>query len=229
MSRTRLCGAPKSAEFANAASRTRGSGSVRHVRTARSRCAVPACGAWCTFRVVPNMSPDGSVRGQLRTNACGANLNREWASTGAYEAPTLERSPEHDALSESGEAPTQRAAGRIELRDVHFAYPSRMELPVYQGLNLTIEAGQTVALAGPSGCGKSTVVSLLERFYDADAGAVHVVGPALEQHRDATPVEELREQRDVALRACGWPQCVSEQLERTKYIIAHHSRPPSGF
>ena len=47
-----------------------------------------------TVRVVPNMNPDGSVRGHLRTNACGANLNREWASTGDYIAPSLERSPE---------------------------------------------------------------------------------------------------------------------------------------
>ena len=39
-------------------------------------------------RIVPNMNPDGSVRGNLRTNATGANLNREWM------APSLERSPE---------------------------------------------------------------------------------------------------------------------------------------
>ena len=42
----------------------------------------------CIFYVVPNMNPDGAVRGNLRTNAAGANLNREWA------APTMERSPE---------------------------------------------------------------------------------------------------------------------------------------
>jgi murein tripeptide amidase MpaA len=40
------------------------------------------------FYVVPNMNPDGSVRGNLRTNAAGANLNREWMT------PTMERSPE---------------------------------------------------------------------------------------------------------------------------------------
>jgi murein tripeptide amidase MpaA len=40
------------------------------------------------FYIVPNMNPDGSKRGHLRTNACGANLNREWEST------TMERSPE---------------------------------------------------------------------------------------------------------------------------------------
>ncbi|MFC4699645.1 M14-type cytosolic carboxypeptidase [Glaciecola siphonariae] len=40
------------------------------------------------FYIVPNMNPDGSVRGHLRTNAVGTNLNREWA------APSLEKSPE---------------------------------------------------------------------------------------------------------------------------------------
>ena len=42
----------------------------------------------CVFHVVPHMNPDGAVRGNLRTNAAGANLNREWA------APSMERSPE---------------------------------------------------------------------------------------------------------------------------------------
>lgn len=40
------------------------------------------------FYIVPNMNPDGAVRGNLRTNAAGANLNREWM------APSMERSPE---------------------------------------------------------------------------------------------------------------------------------------
>jgi murein tripeptide amidase MpaA len=42
----------------------------------------------CAVRVVANMNPDGSRRGHLRTNAAGANLNREW------DKPTMERSPE---------------------------------------------------------------------------------------------------------------------------------------
>lgn len=44
--------------------------------------------ARATLYIVPNMNPDGSVRGHLRNNAAGANLNREW------ESPTMERSPE---------------------------------------------------------------------------------------------------------------------------------------
>lgn len=47
-----------------------------------------------TFYIVPCMCPDGVVRGHLRTNACGANLNREWTTKRFYQAPTLERSPE---------------------------------------------------------------------------------------------------------------------------------------
>jgi murein tripeptide amidase MpaA len=42
----------------------------------------------CVFYVVPNMNPDGAVRGNLRTNAAGANLNREW------QEPSMDRSPE---------------------------------------------------------------------------------------------------------------------------------------
>jgi murein tripeptide amidase MpaA len=42
----------------------------------------------CTFRIVPNMNPDGSRRGHLRTNAVGVNLNREW------HAPSADKSPE---------------------------------------------------------------------------------------------------------------------------------------
>ena len=52
------------------------------------------------FHIVPNMNPDGSVNGNLRTNAAGANLNREWAN------PSMEASPEvfmvRERLRETG-------------------------------------------------------------------------------------------------------------------------------
>jgi murein tripeptide amidase MpaA len=58
--------------------------------------------AKATVHVVPNMNPDGTRRGHLRTNAAGVNLNREW------HAPTPERSPEvlcvRDAMDETGVA-----------------------------------------------------------------------------------------------------------------------------
>ncbi|KAF1313678.1 Multidrug resistance protein abc superfamily, partial [Globisporangium splendens] len=70
----------------------------------------------------------------------------------------------------------EQVAGAICLSDITFAYPSRPEVNVCSGYSLTIEAGETVALVGPSGSGKSTIVSLLERFYDPQAGSVQIDG-----------------------------------------------------
>ena len=56
--------------------------------------------ALCRFHIVPNVNPDGSCRGHLRTNVAGINLNREWAS------PSADKSPEvlciRDAMDETG-------------------------------------------------------------------------------------------------------------------------------
>jgi len=77
---------------------------------------------------------------------------------------------------------TQKPAikGQIELRDVHFTYPSRPDAPVLEGLSLTIDAGQTVALVGASGCGKSTIFALIEQFYTPDKGTVLIDGLPVE-------------------------------------------------
>ncbi len=71
-------------------------------------------------------------------------------------------------------APLVPGPGRVEFRDVHFAYPGRGR--ILHGLDLVIEPGQRVGLVGASGAGKSTVVSLLQRFYDVEQGAVLVDG-----------------------------------------------------
>ncbi|PMD39974.1 hypothetical protein L207DRAFT_428418 [Hyaloscypha variabilis F] len=52
---------------------------------------------------------------------------------------------------------------KIELRDLWFKYPTR-DIPIFTGLNLTIEKGKFAALVGSSGCGKTSIVSLLERY-----------------------------------------------------------------
>src|SRR3546814_2841197 len=55
-----------------------------------------------TFHVVPNMNPDGSSRGHLRTNAVGTNLNREWHEPSAEKSPeVLHRSEEHTSELQS--------------------------------------------------------------------------------------------------------------------------------
>uniref|UniRef100_A0AAY5KWK8 ATP-binding cassette sub-family B member 5 n=1 Tax=Esox lucius TaxID=8010 RepID=A0AAY5KWK8_ESOLU len=66
--------------------------------------------------------------------------------------------------------------GNIEFKNIHFAYPSRPEVKVLNGMSLTVRSGQTMALVGSSGCGKSTTVQLLQRFYDPLEGSVCVDG-----------------------------------------------------
>ena len=60
--------------------------------------------------------------------------------------------------------------GKIEFKNVTFAYPTKLNQNVLNGVNLCIEPGQSAALVGYSGCGKSTIIQLLERFYDVADG-----------------------------------------------------------
>ena len=70
--------------------------------------------------------------------------------------------------------PLALTEGRVELSGVTFAYEPGT--PVLQGIDLVAEPGQTVALVGPTGAGKTTIISLLERFYDVQSGAVTIDG-----------------------------------------------------
>jgi ABC transporter fused permease/ATP-binding protein len=77
-----------------------------------------------------------------------------------------------------GERPTG-IEGRIELREVGFAYPTRPDIQVLQGIDLTIAPGEVVAIVGPSGAGKSTIASLLSRLYDPQEGRILLDGQEL--------------------------------------------------
>lgn len=78
----------------------------------------------------------------------------------------------------------------IEFRNVHFTYPSRPDVPILKGINLTINAGQRVAFVGESGSGKSTLIQLLERFYDPSGGSVFINGMDLKD----SPIIPWRQQ-----------------------------------
>jgi ATP-binding cassette subfamily B protein len=66
------------------------------------------------------------------------------------------------------------ARGDVEFRHVSFTYHDGPQ--VFDGLDLTVPAGQTIAIVGRTGSGKTTLAELVPRFYDVDAGAVLVDG-----------------------------------------------------
>ncbi len=87
-------------------------------------------------------------------------------------AEVMEVPPEPGYLNSSGAL--QNVKGVIEFCDVTFAYNE--ERNVLAHLNLTVNAGENVAIVGPSGSGKTTMCSLLSRFYDVDGGRILLDG-----------------------------------------------------
>ncbi|MFT4980170.1 MAG: ABC transporter fused permease/ATP-binding protein [Myxococcota bacterium] len=100
---------------------------------------------------------------------------------------------DRDSLVESGERKITGLRGELTAEDVVFAYPTRTDAPVLQGLSLSIHPGEVVALVGPSGGGKSTVAALISRFYDPQSGSFTLDGVPLTE----LDVDWLREQVGV--------------------------------
>ncbi|KAL8504333.1 hypothetical protein ACS0TY_022893 [Phlomoides rotata] len=92
----------------------------------------------------------------------------------------IDRTPEIDSENMKGKV-LHHMHGEIEFKEVCFSYPSRVDTPVLDGLNLKIRAGKSVGLVGGSGSGKSTIISMLERFYDPVKGEILVDGYRIKQ------------------------------------------------
>jgi ABC-type multidrug transport system fused ATPase/permease subunit len=77
---------------------------------------------------------------------------------------------------EFNDRPEQPLEGALRFEGVHFSYPGRKEMEVLKGIDLYVEAGETVALVGSSGSGKTTLTNLLLGFYPVDSGKILVDG-----------------------------------------------------
>jgi ABC-type multidrug transport system fused ATPase/permease subunit len=101
---------------------------------------------------------------------------------GAAAATRIEEAAQLPADPDGPAAPAARGDGpaSVEFADVRFRY--RAELPeVTRGVSFVIPPGGMTAFVGPSGAGKTTVFSLIERFYEPDAGAIRIDGTDIRQ------------------------------------------------
>ena len=129
--------------------------------------------------------------------------------------------------------------GRILLQDVDFSYMP--QVPLIQGLNLSVEPGQRIAIVGPTGCGKTTLINLLMRFYDVQKGSIQVDGHDIRQitrHSLRTSYGMVLQEtwlKSASIRdniAYGRPDATEEEIiEAAKKAHAHSfiMRMPEGY
>ncbi|XP_057556238.1 antigen peptide transporter 1 isoform X1 [Hippopotamus amphibius kiboko] len=82
----------------------------------------------------------------------------------------------------SGVLTSLKLQGLVHFQGVSFAYPSRPDVPVLQGLTFTLRPGEVTALVGPNGSGKSTVAALLQNLYQPTEGQVLLDGEPLPKY-----------------------------------------------
>jgi len=137
--------------------------------------------------------------------------------------------------------PSRGPAGALEFRGVVFRYPTGPDRPVLDGLDLTVEAGESVALVGPTGSGKTTIARLIPRFYDIDVGAILLDGVDVRE----VSLHDLRRAVGIVFEdtflfndtvaaniAFAEPGAPGEQIERAARLAGAHefiSELPDGY
>lgn len=85
-------------------------------------------------------------------------------------------------------------AGKIEITDLTFSYDG--ENDVLKNINITAEAGETIALVGQTGSGKSSIINLLMRFYEFNRGSIKIDDQSIKEIKDS----DLREKMGLVLQ-----------------------------
>jgi ABC-type multidrug transport system fused ATPase/permease subunit len=112
------------------------------------------------------------LTGPVRMLGMALGMAQRAVASGARVFELLDRPPRLTAAP--GAPPLPEGRGAIEMRDVTVAYEGSE--PVLRGIDLSVAAGETVALVGPTGSGKTTLAALIPRLYDPVDGAVLIDG-----------------------------------------------------
>lgn len=99
-----------------------------------------------------------------------------------------------ELVQDSGAIVAGHFKGDIEFKNVRFSYIKGEE--VLKGINLNVQAGETIAIVGATGAGKSTIINLLNRFYEIDSGEIIVDGSNI----NAFELDSLRQQIAIVLQ-----------------------------
>ena len=102
-------------------------------------------------------------------------------------------------IKEDGKKLPQKIEGRVTFENVGFFYNGNCDEKVLDGIDLTAEPGQTIAILGATGSGKSSLINLIPRFYDVAEGRVQIDGydvrdleqVSLLEHIAVTPQETV--------------------------------------
>ncbi|PKS09589.1 hypothetical protein jhhlp_004207 [Lomentospora prolificans] len=121
-----------------------------------------AAGQWLSF--APNIAQATAAANRILASRYPGQ---------AHDGKSARDDEADDKAFEAGEGGESQRGASIEFSNVWFRYPTR-EAPVLNGLNLTIKEGQFAAIVGASGTGKTSIISLLERFYTVNAGAIYL-------------------------------------------------------
>ena len=198
---------------------------------------------WIGAQQVTEGSMSGGTLGQFllyAVFAAGAvgQLSEVWGEI-AQAAGAAERLSEllaEEPAIRSPEDPValpRPARGEVVFDRVSFAYPTRPDVSTVHDLSFTVKHGETVAIVGPSGAGKSTIFSLIERFYDPDAGRVLIDGVDVR----AADLEELRSRialvpQDVTIFAATAAENIGfgdPNASRPQVVSAARSALAEGF
>ena len=146
---------------------------------------------------------------------------------------------EKEEVSFGEEKEIGKVDGKVDFDGVYFSYDKNKKL--IQNFNLSVNAGEKIAIVGPTGCGKTTLINLIMRFYDTDEGTISFDGEPIK----GVTRKSLRKNvgmvlQDTWIRKAtvkenvniGMPDATDEQIEtacRRAHCHGFISRLPQGY
>ena len=150
----------------------------------------------------------------------------------------LIEAPARSAEPENAKHP-EKVEGNMEIRNLEFSYVP--EKPLISDFNLSVKAGQKIAIVGPTGCGKTTFINLLMRFYDPNSGVIMLDGVnTMDMNRSDLRAQVGMVLQDTWLKAgtireniaMGKPDATEEEIIAAAKQARAHSfirRLPQGY